>query len=153
MTRIDTDRVRTVADLRAAIEGLSGDTELSFGRTPKKDRTGPCWCGCGQTTKSRFVPGHDARFHGQAKRVARGQEAMPETFVCDEAQADFLAHVEAERPVWAARQQAEEQVRLERQRAREAREEARAARASRTEVEVVEMDEIDEETAALLAQM
>lgn len=24
----------------------------------------PCKCGCGQTTKRTFVPGHDARYHG-----------------------------------------------------------------------------------------
>ncbi len=34
--------------------------------------TNVCWCGCGGATKNRFVPGHDAKFHSQAKKVARG---------------------------------------------------------------------------------
>ena len=69
----------------------------------KAASTGLCWCGCGGSTKSRFVPGHDARFHGLAKKVARGTapkdfdaEAYLETLPCDAAREDFLAHVEAE---------------------------------------------------------
>ena len=32
-----------------------------------------CLCGCGATTKSFFVMGHDARFHGWLKKIALGK--------------------------------------------------------------------------------
>lgn len=54
-----------------------------------------CFCGCGGTTKSKFVPGHDARFHGLAKRVIRGQapaEAAMASLPHDEAREAFLAY-------------------------------------------------------------
>lgn len=66
----------------------------------------PCWCGCNGLTANRFVPGHDSKFHSQAKQVARGQldeDTLP-ALPCDEAAADFEAHVAAERPKWAAKQ-------------------------------------------------
>lgn len=53
-------------------------TPSLFPRTKKTKTPVACWCGCGGSTKSRFVPGHDARFHGLAKRVARN-EADAET--------------------------------------------------------------------------
>ena len=38
----------------------------------KKDRPlKPCECGCGETTKSRFAPGHDSLVRGAAIRVER----------------------------------------------------------------------------------
>lgn len=42
--------------------------------------TGECYCGCKQTLKPRrqFRQGHDARFHGNAKKVARGQLGLME---------------------------------------------------------------------------
>lgn len=64
----------------------------------------PCWCGCGGTTQSRFVPGHDGRFHGWAKKVARGTisaeeaEALMAKMPHDQARAHFRDLVEAERP-------------------------------------------------------
>ena len=42
---------------------------------PKKARvraTRPCECGCGGTTKARFVPGHDSYLRGIAIRIERG---------------------------------------------------------------------------------
>jgi hypothetical protein len=33
----------------------------------------PCACGCLGTTKSRFVPGHDARYYGLIKRIVEGR--------------------------------------------------------------------------------
>lgn len=45
-----------------------------------------CLCGCGGTTKRRFVPGHDARYHAAQKRAAKeaaaaAQEASAAAFV------------------------------------------------------------------------
>ncbi len=34
-----------------------------------------CKCGCGQTTKRLFVPGHDARYHAAQKRAAAAEAA------------------------------------------------------------------------------
>lgn len=34
----------------------------------------PCGCGCGDTTKSRFVPGHDSKLHSRVLRLARGEK-------------------------------------------------------------------------------
>ncbi len=160
MQTIDTASIRNVRDLLDIIGDMDHNTTIEFVRTPKSKQQNLCWCGCGQTTKSRFVPGHDARFHGLAKRVARGEEAMPETWACDEAKADFLAHVEQERPLHEAREKAREAARAARDEARaardEAREEARAAREAKKAkraVEIVEMVEIDDETAALLAEI
>jgi len=50
-------------------------------RTRKPKPTVACECGCGGQTKSRFVPGHDARLHGWALRVERNVvtlEQVPE---------------------------------------------------------------------------
>lgn len=83
--------VETVADLQALIAGADPSEPVVFTRSTKTvNSTGTCWCGCGGTTKSRFVPGHDSKFHGLAKKVARGEAEMPESFVCDEAEADFM---------------------------------------------------------------
>ncbi len=70
---------------------------------PKGEEPTICWCGCGGATKSRFVPGHDARFHSLAKKVARGLATMPERFVNENARADFLKHHDAERARIAAK--------------------------------------------------
>jgi hypothetical protein len=67
-----------------------------------KATTNVCWCGCGGTTKSRFVPGHDARFHSNAKNTARGKAEAPETFVCDAAEEDWLKWFVAEEAKLAA---------------------------------------------------
>lgn len=41
------------------------------------ERTNNCMCGCGGKTAGFFVPGHDARYKGWMKKVARG-EMTPE---------------------------------------------------------------------------
>jgi hypothetical protein len=104
--KIDISRSFSVADLRALLVDADGATQVEFTKTLKKDQTGVCWCGCGATTKSRFAPGHDSKFHSLAKQVARGQAEMPTEFVHDDAKADFVGHVERERPLWAAKQAA-----------------------------------------------
>lgn len=144
--KIDTTMSVTVRELLARLEGADPNAVLEFVRTPKKDQVRSCWCGCGQATKSRFVPGHDSRFHGMAKRVARGEEAMPETWACDEAKADFLAWVEAERPLHEARMREKARAKALKEVARLEREAAKREEAG----EIVEMVEIDEETAAAL---
>jgi hypothetical protein len=46
---------------------------------PQGEERPPCLCGCGGTPKgkkSRFIPGHDARYHAAQKKAAA--EASPE---------------------------------------------------------------------------
>ena len=46
---------------------------------PKVDRA-PCLCGCGGTPKgkkSRFIPGHDARYHAAQKRATIIEQLPP----------------------------------------------------------------------------
>lgn len=77
--------------------------------TPRPKKTKPtvaCWCGCGGQTKSRFVPGHDARFHSRAKQVARGTLDLNEQVALlphDDARIEFAHHVSVERPKHAER--------------------------------------------------
>lgn len=121
----------TVRDLLALLNVAvaEGDADLSdevsFARATKKQPV-PCWCGCGGTTKSRFVPGHDSRFHGLAKRVARGQANHDEAIASlphDKAVTEFERHVADEQPVWALKQQ----EKAEKKTAREAEKAARKA--------------------------
>ena len=37
-----------------------------------------CLCGCGSPSKSRFLPGHDARLHGLVLRIFRGKASQDE---------------------------------------------------------------------------
>ena len=101
--RIETNRAWTVAELLVAVDGADPATVLVFGKTLKADVKGECWCGCGGSTRKKFVPGHDSRFHSLAKQVARGQASRPASFVCDAAEADFDKWHDAEVPVHAAR--------------------------------------------------
>ena len=123
MLRIDASTVKTVRDLRAIIEDLDDDMPIelagarSAGGSYSTEPTNPCWCGCGGLTRRRFCPGHDARFHGLAKRVARGEAPMPETFVNDDARDDFmkwhdreLVQVRIREKVEAARRAAEAEI-------------------------------------------
>ena len=91
----------TVRDLTALLANADPSDEVVFTRATKK-ASGPCWCGCGGTTKSRFVPGHDSRFHGLAKRVARDQADHDEAIAGlphDEAVTEFERHVADEQPL------------------------------------------------------
>jgi hypothetical protein len=101
--RIDTNVALTVAELRALILGADDTATVEFFKTPKKLLTGECWCGCGENTKSRFAPGHDSKFHSLAKKVARDTETMPESFVNEDAKADFMKWHDAEVPKHEAR--------------------------------------------------
>jgi hypothetical protein len=96
--KIEINAQMTAAELRALILGTSDDTVIEFVKTvaAKPTQTGFCWCGCGGATKSRFVPGHDSKFHGLAKKVARGQAEMPDSFEHDDAEADFMKWHDAE---------------------------------------------------------
>jgi hypothetical protein len=95
--KIATNASMTAAELRALILGTPDDTVIEFVKTttPKPIMNGECWCGCGGATKGRFVPGHDSKFHGLAKKVARGQAEMPD-FVHADAEADFMKWHDAE---------------------------------------------------------
>ena len=87
-----------------------GTTKPNKETKMKSDKTNVCWCGCGGATKSKFVPGHDARFHGEAKRYARAIAAgeLPETpdFVHAEAEADFMKWADRELPLAEAKEAA-----------------------------------------------
>ena len=60
----------TVRELLAQLEQAEPSALVAVVKAKKEP--GECWCGCGGHTKSRFVPGHDSRFHSAAKQVARG---------------------------------------------------------------------------------
>jgi hypothetical protein len=54
--------------IKTATRKAQGKTEP--GPEPRRD---PCLCGCGgfpMGRKSRFIPGHDARYHSALKRAA-----------------------------------------------------------------------------------
>ena len=107
----------TVRDLLALLADADPTEEISFTRATKKAPVA-CWCGCGGTTKSRFVPGHDSRFHGLAKRVARGEADHDEaiqSLAHDEAIAEFDRHVADEKPLHALRQQQKAEKTAERE--------------------------------------
>jgi len=97
--KIDTSKTWTVETLTAEIAGNEGPIE--FFRTPANKSLKLCWCGCGGLTKSRFMPGHDSRFHSLAKKVARGTEDLEASLANlphDEARVEFQRHVDAEIP-------------------------------------------------------
>lgn len=76
-------------------ETTVNDKATKTEKTPKAKVA--CWCGCGGQTGGRFVPGHDARFHGLAKKVARGQtEAGPilSALPHEDAREHFLHHAD-----------------------------------------------------------
>lgn len=136
MITIRTTTVATVADLLALVADADPSTPISFTKA-KKNQPGPCWCGCDGTTKSRFVPGHDSRFHGLAKRVARGEadeQASLDALPHDEARTEFAKHVAHERPKAEAKAaaEAEEKARKEAAKA-EAKAEREAAEAHHEE--------------------
>ena len=71
------------------------------------DRTVTCWCGCGGRTKSRFVQGHDSKFHSVIKKVLRGEldsEIEYAKLPHDEARAEWDAFVEKQLPKEEARE-------------------------------------------------
>lgn len=80
---------------------------------PSSVATTVCWCGCGGSTKSRFVPGHDARYHGWAKKVLRGELKLDETLAKLPHQASrdhFVAYMELQRPLEVAKAAAKAKV-------------------------------------------
>lgn len=105
--KIDISRPMTVVALRSLLLTADDNSVIEFHKTPKKLLTGLCWCGCGCSTKSKFAPGHDSKFHSLAKQVARGEEDLEvalEGVDNEDAKADFMAHVNAEKPKWAEKQ-------------------------------------------------
>lgn len=54
--------------------GDNHGTLLGLGRRPATTLADkPCLCGCGETTKRRYVPGHDARHHFALRAASAGQ--------------------------------------------------------------------------------
>ena len=114
-------RKMTVRDLLAQLDGADLDQEVTFSRPSKKVLVA-CWCGCGGMTKGKFVPGHDSKFHGSAKRVARGQEEHAEATANlphAEALAEFDRWVADEQPVWRLKEQQKAEAKAERERVKE----------------------------------
>ena len=73
--------------------------------------TRSCFCGCGSQTQSRFVPGHDARFHSTVKKTMRGLLDADEALAalpCDQAREEFLAYADKVQPKEDARKAKEE---------------------------------------------
>lgn len=67
-----------------------------------------CFCGCGGHTKNKFVPGHDARFHGLVKRAVRGEVNIDDALASlphDEAREAFAAYADKIADSEAARKQ------------------------------------------------
>lgn len=67
-----------------------------------------CWCGCGGLTKSKFVQGHDSKFHSRAKQVLRGTLNLDEELAKlphAEARAEFVSYMESQRDNEVARNQ------------------------------------------------
>jgi len=153
--RIDTNVALTVAELRALILGADDTATVEFFKTPKKLLTGECWCGCGETTKSRFAPGHDSKFHSLAKKVARGIEEMPTEWVNDDAEADFMKWHDAEVPKHEARVAAK----AEKAAAKEVAKAAKPALVVKDEAPVIEegptgqLDPESDEFKALMAEV
>ena len=148
--KIELNRVWTVAEIKAALAGQSDDVVVVFEKTRKSEMTGKCWCGCGGVTKNKFVPGHDSKFHSLAKQVARGQAEMPESFVNEDAEADFMKWHDAEVPKWAAKQAAKKAKAAAKEAAKKVKEEVLK------DAEVQDFDEIDqdsEEFKQLFAEM
>ena len=72
------------------------------------DRTVTCWCGCGGRTKSKFVQGHDSKFHSTIKKCIRGVEGFDADVEYlklphDAARAEWDAFVEKQLPKEEAR--------------------------------------------------
>ena len=62
----------------AQVAEATGAATPAAAKEPKAKvaKTGTCICGCGGTTKGgKFLPGHDARFHGLLKRGLTEDEA------------------------------------------------------------------------------
>jgi hypothetical protein len=132
----------TVAALRALLAGADDNEEITFAKGKKEPV--PCWCGCGGMTKSRFVPGHDSKYHGLAKRVARGEADEAESLAAlphDESRTEFLRCVAEERPLHARRI-------AEKAAAKAVRETAKAVKA---EVPAEDSEAAEAEMLALLA--
>lgn len=47
-------------------------------KTSKTEATSKCLCGCGKSAHSNFLPGHDARLHSVALKIARGEAKLSE---------------------------------------------------------------------------
>lgn len=113
----------TVQDLLALLADADPNEEVTYTRAAARTPA-TCWCGCRGTTQSRFVPGHDSRFHGLAKRVARGQaeyDVAVTGLPHDMAVAEFDQHVAKEQPLHLAREKAKATKRAEREAKKAAR--------------------------------
>jgi len=101
--RILTNRSWTVSELLDALNGAESHEPVTFGSPRKADQRNVCWCGCGGETGGKFCPGHDSKFHSLAKRAARGEAEIPESFVNDDAKTDFFKWYDKEKPIAEAR--------------------------------------------------
>lgn len=147
----------TVAALRSLLADLPDDEAVSFAK-PAKRQPGPCWCGCGTQTKGRFAPGHDARYHGLAKRVARGEADEAEALAGlahDEARDKLRELIAEERPIHEAKQAA---IAAEKAAKAKAKADAKPATTEEPELALVgaeadEAEAVDDEAASFFADL
>jgi len=158
--KIDIAKTWTVETLTAALADKEG--VIAFHRTPRDKSLKPCWCGCGGTTKSRFVPGHDSRFHSTAKKVARGLLDFDEEVAKlphEDAVAEFERHVLLEVPKFELKTKekaAAKKVKDDAKAEAKAAKEAAAPVAETPEPEVTSFEVLEEgsdELAALIAEV
>lgn len=71
------DGFRIPKDVLTQLKGgkASGGGVVKSGKTKREtsNPSGLCFCGCGETTKSRFAQGHDAKAHSWVLQYLRGQ--------------------------------------------------------------------------------
>lgn len=76
-------RLQEVASVRRERAAQSEGTTIGLPPLPRlpknRSQPRPCLCGCGSTTRGgRFMPGHDARLYGFARRVESGKSKLTE---------------------------------------------------------------------------
>ena len=67
-----------MANKTATTKKVAPAKEAKAPREKKEKVIKDCLCGCGGQTGGRFCPGHDAKFHGWAKKIQRGEMKFSE---------------------------------------------------------------------------
>lgn len=76
-------------------------------RVNKKDRSRPCACGCGQTTRGGvWIPGHDARLPGLVLRAVKGEIELTKEQREHAERRDLFARAEAKLAAQKAKDEA-----------------------------------------------
>ena len=112
-----------------------------------------CWCGCGGRTKSKFVQGHDSKFHSTIKKCLRGEldaNAEYAKLPHDEARDEWDAFIEKQLPKEDVRNAklAEKAAAKAKAAAEKAQQKAAALAAKATPSNTAPADETEKEPAA-----